>query len=57
MPVYDHVYVHQIGPKQNEFLRFYADKVLPRSNLDAKSSNGSKRKTRHNPHRSGESHA
>jgi G6PDH family F420-dependent oxidoreductase len=52
---YDHVYVHQIGPKQSEFLRFYAEKVLPKLGLDTKtsdgSSNGSKRKNR----RAGES--
>ena len=53
---YDHVYVHQIGPRQNEFLRFYAERVLPRFKTEAKSSNGSsngsKRKTRHNERRS-----
>jgi G6PDH family F420-dependent oxidoreductase len=27
---YDHVYVHQLGPEQEEFLRFYAREVLPR---------------------------
>jgi G6PDH family F420-dependent oxidoreductase len=27
---YDHVYVHQIGPDQAGFLRFYAQEVLPR---------------------------
>ena len=58
---YDHVYVHQIGPKQSEFLRFYADKVLPHFKLASKSSNGSsngsKRKNRHKTHRSSESHA
>jgi coenzyme F420-dependent glucose-6-phosphate dehydrogenase len=27
---YDHVYVHQVGPEQEEFLRFYAQEVLPR---------------------------
>ena len=46
---YDHVYVHQVGPKQNEFFRFYAEKILPRFNTEAKSSNdssnGSKRKS------------
>ncbi|MDB5178174.1 MAG: putative F420-dependent oxidoreductase [Patescibacteria group bacterium] len=26
---YDHVYVHQIGPRQAEFLRFYEREVLP----------------------------
>jgi G6PDH family F420-dependent oxidoreductase len=27
---YDHVYVHQVGPKQEGFLRFYEREVLPR---------------------------
>ncbi len=27
---YDHVYVHQVGPEQEGFLRFYAREVLPR---------------------------
>ena len=26
---YDHVYVHQVGPAQEEFFRFYAEDVLP----------------------------
>jgi G6PDH family F420-dependent oxidoreductase len=26
----DHVYVHQVGPEQEGFLRFYADEVLPK---------------------------
>jgi alkanesulfonate monooxygenase SsuD/methylene tetrahydromethanopterin reductase-like flavin-dependent oxidoreductase (luciferase family) len=26
---YDHVYVHQIGPGQDSFFRFYEDEVLP----------------------------
>jgi coenzyme F420-dependent glucose-6-phosphate dehydrogenase len=26
---FDHVYVHQVGPDQEAFLRFYADKILP----------------------------
>jgi len=26
---YDHVYVHQIGPEQEGFFRFYAEDVLP----------------------------
>jgi coenzyme F420-dependent glucose-6-phosphate dehydrogenase len=38
---YDHVYVHQVGPKQTDFFRFYAEKVLPKLNLDTKASNGS----------------
>lgn len=27
---YTHVYVHQVGPDQDGFLRFYADELLPR---------------------------
>ena len=27
---FDHVYVHQIGPDQDGFFRFYADEVLPK---------------------------
>lgn len=27
---FDHVYVHQVGPEQEEFFRFYEDEVLPR---------------------------
>ena len=26
---YDHVYVHQVGPHQDEFFRFYEREVLP----------------------------
>jgi coenzyme F420-dependent glucose-6-phosphate dehydrogenase len=26
---FDHIYVHQVGPKQEDFFRFYADQVLP----------------------------
>jgi coenzyme F420-dependent glucose-6-phosphate dehydrogenase len=26
---FDHVFVHQIGPDQDSFLRFYAEKILP----------------------------
>lgn len=29
---YDHIAVHQIGPKQAEFLRFYSQEVLPELN-------------------------
>jgi coenzyme F420-dependent glucose-6-phosphate dehydrogenase len=38
---YDHIYVHQTGPKQEEFIRFYADKVLPKFRGSEKSTNGS----------------
>ncbi len=27
---YDHIYLHQVGPDQEGFLRFYVDEVLPR---------------------------
>ena len=27
---FDHVFVHQIGPEQESFIRFYADKILPK---------------------------
>ena len=27
---FDHVYVHQIGPRQEEFIRFFSDEVLPK---------------------------
>jgi G6PDH family F420-dependent oxidoreductase len=37
---YDHVYVHQVGPDQEGFLRFYAREVLPR--LGAKATAGSR---------------
>ena len=26
---YDHVYVHQVGPDQEGFLRFYEREILP----------------------------
>jgi coenzyme F420-dependent glucose-6-phosphate dehydrogenase len=29
---FDHVYVHQVGPEQRDFFRFYADNILPRFN-------------------------
>ena len=29
---YDHVYVHQIGPDQEGFLRFWRDEVAPKVN-------------------------
>jgi hypothetical protein len=35
---YDHVFVHQVGPDQQGFLRFYAREMLPR--LDAKAASG-----------------
>jgi G6PDH family F420-dependent oxidoreductase len=27
---FDHVYVHQVGPNQDGFLRFYAEEILPK---------------------------
>jgi G6PDH family F420-dependent oxidoreductase len=27
---FDHVYVHQVGPRQDDFIRFFADEVLPK---------------------------
>jgi G6PDH family F420-dependent oxidoreductase len=27
---FDHVYIHQVGPDQEGFLRFYADEILPK---------------------------
>jgi G6PDH family F420-dependent oxidoreductase len=43
---FDHVYVHHIGPKQEQFFRFYTDKVLPKFSTTSKSSNGSARQNR-----------
>jgi hypothetical protein len=28
---YDHVFVHQIGPEQDGFLRFYANEILAKA--------------------------
>jgi coenzyme F420-dependent glucose-6-phosphate dehydrogenase len=42
---FDHVYVHQTGPVQQAFIRFYSEKVLPHFNSRA-SSNGSRAKAR-----------
>jgi hypothetical protein len=27
---FDHIYVHQVGPRQNEFFRFYSEEVIPK---------------------------
>jgi coenzyme F420-dependent glucose-6-phosphate dehydrogenase len=55
---YDHVYVHQVGPKQNEFFRFYAEKILPRFYTEAKSSDGSSNGSKRKPQRAnGSDHA
>jgi hypothetical protein len=27
---FTHVFVHQIGPDQDSFIRFYADEILPK---------------------------
>jgi hypothetical protein len=34
---YDHVYVHQIGPDQERFFRFYSREILPRFHRDGPS--------------------
>ena len=44
---FDHVYVHQIGPRQEQFFRFYTEKVLPKFSSVTKSANGSGRTARH----------
>ena len=46
---FDHVYVHQTGPEQQEFIRFYSEKVLPHFKSRTARSNGARpasRKTR-----------
>ena len=43
---FDHVYVHQIGPRQEQFFRFYTEKVLPKFSTARKSANGSNRNSR-----------
>jgi G6PDH family F420-dependent oxidoreductase len=42
---YDHIYVHQIGPMQNEFFRFYAEKILPRFKSSRETANGPHQKS------------
>ena len=37
-----HVYVHQVGPNQQDFFRFYQEQVLPHFDASVKSANGSK---------------
>lgn len=32
---YDYVYVHQVGPRQEEFMRFYQQEVIPELNTDS----------------------
>ncbi len=27
---FDHVYIHQVGPRQEGFIKFYAEQILPR---------------------------
>jgi G6PDH family F420-dependent oxidoreductase len=39
---FDHVYVHQIGPNQQDFFGFYQEQVLPHFDASLKSTNGSK---------------
>jgi len=43
---FDHVYVHQIGPGQEQFFQFYTEKVLPKFGTSTKTSNGSARSHR-----------
>ena len=43
---FDHVYVHQIGPGQEQFFQFYTEKVLPKFGTSTKPSNGSARSHR-----------
>jgi coenzyme F420-dependent glucose-6-phosphate dehydrogenase len=50
---YDHIYVHQIGPGQEEFFQFYADKILPKLRTGHKHSNGSSNGSKRNSRRSG----
>jgi coenzyme F420-dependent glucose-6-phosphate dehydrogenase len=38
---YDHVYVHQIGPEQEDFIRFWSEEVLPRVHEPAPQRTGS----------------
>jgi hypothetical protein len=28
---FDHVYVHQIGPAQSEFIEFYGSEIIPKA--------------------------
>jgi hypothetical protein len=42
---YDHVYVHQVGPKQEAFLEAYAKDILPRFGGDAGSATRKRRAT------------
>jgi coenzyme F420-dependent glucose-6-phosphate dehydrogenase len=37
---FDHVYVHQVGPQQDEFFRFYSQEVIPQLSRSQVSSNG-----------------
>jgi hypothetical protein len=43
---FDHVYVHQVGPKQDEFFRFFGEKVLPHLAGARHRGNDKKRKNR-----------
>ena len=43
---FDHVYVHQIGPGQEQFFQFYTEKILPNFGTASKTSNGSARSDR-----------
>lgn len=40
---YDHVYVHQIGPHQEDFIRFYGEEVIPSFERSTITSSGTSR--------------
>lgn len=37
---FDHVYVHQVGPRQDQFFRFYAEEVIPKLGKSKTAGNG-----------------
>lgn len=43
---FDHVWVHQVGPNQEGFFRFYEEEVFPKLPQRLKANNGGGRKTR-----------
>jgi coenzyme F420-dependent glucose-6-phosphate dehydrogenase len=47
---FDHVYVHQVGPRQQEFIEFYSQEVLPRFNRRRTGINNLHRKSRNGRH-------
>ena len=40
---YDHIYIHQVGPTQEDFIRFYSEEVLPHFNARRPATNGDSR--------------